>query len=420
MAFTTRSFSGSTFFPDVRAVMTDRALFCGKDGDFRYIVMDAVFYRFEVFMRPATQMFVAAAENAQLLRSSVLRVISNASFVHDYGTAQVPLTGPEPQSYEGEVIIGHATSAGTPASLPDHRYIGQLDGATAAAIAMDRGDPSGVTVPGTFVQAIGGLLPIIKKGVPFGPKEVFDASGTIREVAGSNAIREWQHRLDGCGKSIVGVHRETDIVFVLMQRDGYTGGKSITDVIALLTTMGVDDAVMGDGSDSVTLVVDGVAELTPKFYKDKTLTTGFAFARWHVRMRSSSRFVRDAATTDPRFPDGFRLDMPNGFLLAEPAGRVVLNLTTLGVSVDKSVAQVLSELGVTVSLELSATTPQLTVTNTFTGPGGITASLRLEPDVEGSAFDGVMVGTVRGTVTFPTAQGQVVFRAILPMELQAI
>lgn len=415
MTFTSLPFSGKTFFADVRANMTDRALFCGTDAEFTYIVVDATFYRFEVFMRPATQMFVASAVAAETARPA-LRVVASASFVHDYGLAQLPGTGPVAPSFEGEVIGGNQLSLGQPASKPEHRYIGRLAGATAAALLMERGDPSTVATPGLLQEAIGSLLPIIKKGVMFGPKAVYNQDGTLL-IARTN-MQDWMGRLDGCGKVIVGVHRATDTAFVLVQRDGYTGGESLIQTIIRLFKMGVDDAVMGDGSDSVTLVADATAVLTPNFYKDKSLTTGFAFARSNLASLPGSRLVRDAATTDPRFPAGFQLDVTRAVLSAETGGKALLSLSGLNLSGGGSLSQALSQLQAPLPIALQATTPQLTVANPFSS-GGITASLALEPDIAGGKFDGVMVGTIRGTITFPTQQGSVVFRASLPMWFEA-
>lgn len=404
MPFVPRPFTGATFFADVRPLMTDRALFAGTDADLRYIVMDTAFYKFETFLRPLGKTFVAAASELQALAQSV-RVVANASFVHNYDYARLP--GPDPApSWEGEVIQGHTLIAGVPASRPDHRYIGQWDGQTEVAFQFDRGDPSGVTDPTTFNNAIGGLMPIIKRGVPFGRKEKRDGDGNLL-VAPSNAIAEWTSKHDGTGKMIVGIHRGEQILFVLAQANGWslTGGIAILDMIGRLASMGVDDAVMGDGSDSVTLLLDGAAELTPIYYKNKSLTTGFAFRQQQLDIEpNGARLLIDPATTDPLITMGYRSQ--RGFAMPD-VGRLKFVVSSLGVQVGSQLLATL--LGLTMPLELVALTSKLTTPATYRDQAGaVEASLSLK----GSRAS---AGTVSGKITFTTTRGKAVFQVNWPV-----
>jgi hypothetical protein len=414
MAFVTEPFSGATFFTDIRTKMTDRGLFAGKDGPLRYVVMDASFYRFQTWLRPATKKFTVGATNAQAGDPN-LRVISSGSFAHDYD-----YNNPAPQNWEGEVIDAHAVQAGTPASLPDHRYIGQWDGQGEVAVDMDRGDPSSVASP-DFDDAIGGLLPIIKKGIKFaGARQEHSVTGEL-QVAGSNAIAGWEKEGRYVGKMIAGVHRQASVFFILAQEhlspfNPAGAGLSITDVIGRLHGMGVDDAVMGDGSDSVTLVVDGAIELDPRFYKDNSNTTGFSFRLKKFTLptgvASGSKLIRYPGTTDPAFPDGTGLrDQQGGISL--DGGDIVLGLNSLGYVIGGLAGAALqTALGVTtMPLELRATGKSMLATaQTFSGTN-VTASLR-------HVGDKTSAGQIRGTMTFTTPNGTVVFDVTWPVEAE--
>jgi hypothetical protein len=414
MAFVTEPFSGATFFTDIRTKMTDRGFFAGKDGALRYVVIDASFYRFQTWLRPATKKFTVGATDAQTADPN-LRVISSASFAHDYD-----YNNPNAQTWEGEVIDAHVVQPGTPASLPKHRYIGQWDGQGEVALDMDKGDPSSVTNP-DFDDAIGGLYPIIKKGIKFaGAMQEHSVTGEL-QVAGSNAIAGWEKERPYMGKMIAGVHRQASVFFILAQEhlspfNPAGAGLSITDVIGRLHGMGVDDAVMGDGSDSVTLVVDGAIELDPRFYKDNSITTGFSFLlkkfTLPTAVLSGSKLIRYPGTTDPAFPDGTGLRDQQGEVTLTGAD-IVLSLTNLGYVIGGlSGAALRTALGVTaIPLELKATGKSLLATaQTFTGPN-VTASLR-------HVGHKTTAGEIRGSMTFTTPNGTVVFDVTWPVEAE--
>jgi len=415
MAFVTHSFTGTTFFTDIRAMMTDKGFFAGKDGALRYVVMDASFYRFQSWLRPATKTFTGGATVDEAADKN-LRVISNASFVDD--PPGYDYSNPAAQTWEGEVMDAHVVSAGTPASMPEHRYVGQWDGQGEMALAMDRGDPSSVTSPSDFDDAIGGLLPIIKKGIKFaGKMQEHSVTGEL-QVAGSNAIAGWEKKGKFVGKVIAGVHRQGNIFFIFAQEHLFWAnpagaGMSITDVIDRLHDMGVDDAVMGDGSDSVALVVDGAVELDPRWYKNNTITAGFSFRLkgfdLPTTMLSGAKLVRYPGTTDPAFPDGTALRDQQGGIRLDGAD-IVLRLTSLGFTAAFTTSAALeAALGVTtMPLELRATgTSMLVAAQSFSAPN-VTASLR-------HVADKTTPGHIVGNMTFTTPNGTVVFDVNWPL-----
>src|SRR5215203_6870786 len=183
MTLTARPFSGSTFFSDVRAAMnTNRGMFAGSDGAFRYVCLDASFYRLEILRRPGDRRFT---ETATTLPPDV-RVVANGQLFRPYCWIPRPCADP---IWEGEIIVAHTTHPGDPRSQAAHRHVGQWDGRGAMAFTMNtRGDPSTVTSPGTYNHALGSLIPLVQNRVPFGPTEVRDPTGKVTQLASPGGV----------------------------------------------------------------------------------------------------------------------------------------------------------------------------------------------------------------------------------------
>jgi hypothetical protein len=83
----------------------------------------------------------------------------------------------------------------------------------------------------------------------------------------AQAATDWQDR--------AGVVPEIDAVFVAVQANGETGMR-IDGLAQLLASSGIQDAVLADGSDSATLVVDGSVEVAPGYWLKNPRHSGWS------------------------------------------------------------------------------------------------------------------------------------------------
>jgi hypothetical protein len=404
MALTARAFSGATFFTDVRAEMDKGyAMFGGLDGGLRYVCMDAAFYRLGVLRRSSTQSFTDAAAALP----AAARVVANGQL---FGTSKLDycFRGPCSVKWQGEIIQGHVVSAGDPASRPDHRHVGQFDGRAQAAFAIAKGDPSSVTSPGTYRNALGTLLPLVSARIPFGAVEIRDPAGNITQFASPGGIGSWVSRPAGTGKIVYGVHRGSNVVFVLAQQNGAAGGLDITALIARLVSMGVDDAAMGDGSDSSTLVVDHTIEVMPGERKNDSIPCGPTFTLQTLRPTAAGILRNSATTTHPMFQKTFSLSGVTARLEASILGGVELHIDALGTSTQLLAAE-LAALEAILPITLNGTSSKVTVKQPFVSPqGSQAADIMLAPTATSD-------GRLTGTLLLDYAAGLVLFEVDWPM-----
>ncbi len=390
MAFTPRAFVGSSFFHDIRAQMDSvAALFAGSDGAFRYVCMDASFYQFEAFGRTESSTFVADA----LAKTSDVRVVTNAQV---FGTSKLqyvpcePLAGGGPCwiPWQGEIVVSHTVYPGDPPSRPAYRHFGQCDGRTEDAFKTGRGDPSTVGSPTVFNDAVGTLLPLIE----------------LRAMAASGLLGDWLQRPPDDGKMIWGIHREANIVFVLAQAHRTGTGSDIKSIQYLLHGMGVDEAVLLDGSSSTTLVHDGLVELTPRAYKNNSIPCGGLFRLTELTLAPGSTLSNTALTTDPNFQSSLTVTGVSGVLRAATPGSE-LQLTSLGGNA--TWPELATALGVPMPLTLHSSTSSPRDGLALVGSNSV-AGIRLEGDA-------VLPGSLRGTFSVTTSRGDVVMDANWPL-----
>src|SRR5262249_13200088 len=146
------------------------------------------------------------------------------------------------------------------------RNMGQWSGCSQIALGVAKGDPSTVT-PG-YLNAMGRLLPLVE----------------ARRGASAGPLGDYWTNDASVGKAVYGVCRKEQVVFMLVQKHGGSGGVTVPDLITRLVEMGVDDAVMGDGSDSATLIVDGAVEVDPGRIKNNSIPVGPAFQLHALRL----------------------------------------------------------------------------------------------------------------------------------------
>lgn len=324
-------FRGPTFFVDARVLMNqDRGMFGGEDGDLLYVVMDATFYRMEIFVRPGFQTFTDGALVVQAAEPAI-RALCNGQNKGGGWTSYEAIPDPA-QDFEGQIIVAHFSRRARPKRFPAYPHIGQWDGRSEVAFSVARGEPGDV-MP-RYNHAMGYLYPVIEDRVRAGVSDIRDSSGNFLTRT-STVIRDWiQNYPPETGKVIVGIHRSTQSLFILVQRHkGPNGGKAMADIIALLGDMGVDDALMGDGSSSVALIVDHAVEEGPlgpkRLHKNCGITTGLMFRLQSLSLAQGAQMAVRPPSTDPRFPPTTALAPIEGRVTLV-AGGCQVELTSLG------------------------------------------------------------------------------------------
>ena len=396
MTLTERAFEGKDFFRTIRAEMDkNRGMFAGQNGALRYVCLDANFYRFEVLIRPDNKTFTDAAREAVEADPSI-RAIANGQYMHSYN---YPGTGLGRVDWQGEVISGgKKPREGDPPSKFLYRHFGQWNGCSLLSFAINISDPSYVTP--TYNTALGTLLPLVEKGV----------RGTPGQLG-----NYWSFAADK-GKPVYGLSQSAEVVFLLVQEDG-EDGLTVPDLIDRLISMGVDNAVIADGSDSVTLVVDSKVEVEPGWIKNRSIPVGPMF-RLHSFDLTGKRSMSNFASDDPEFQESLVVEETEGNIHLTTTG-MNLKITSLGTPTGvMSDTELIDRLGVTLPVTLKAPTSLLTATSP--GPyvrfsGGTNplfpnplAFLTLKPEADSD-------GKIIGAITFTTSRGIVEFKVDWPV-----
>jgi len=351
---------------------SNRGFFGGVDGTFKYVCVDASFYRLMILMRPTGLTFTDAA----MAMGPQVRAVGNGQMFN----GPYCWTSPCAVTWQGRIISGGTTTPGGTAAA-GFRHFGQWTGASELSFALTSGDPT--TITPHYFSAIGRLLPLVTRGVgsPAGPL------GTFYSEPAST------------GKIVYGIARAEQVLFMLVQEDG-GAGLDVPALITRLTSMHVDDALMGDGSTSVALVVDGAVEVSPAFYKNNSIPVGPMFRIHSLQLAGVRSMTNTPATTDPQLQMGMNLADTAATLRLTSSG-MQLTIASLGTPTGITLATLISRLGVTLDLNLTSTTSLITSAATFTGPNA-TAILTLIPT---NTFD----GHITGTLTFTTSRGIVQF-----------
>ncbi|WP_284750666.1 phosphodiester glycosidase family protein [Amycolatopsis sp. RTGN1] len=390
MAMTALPFSGPTFFRDIRArLQADRGMFVGSDGAYRYVCVDPGFYRLGVFVRPTSSTFTASAKTATA--GTPVRAVANGQVFDDY-----QFTSPGPVAWQGEVISGGAVlpGGGAAGSAPMHRYAAQWPGISVPALAFGTGSPSTVVPP--LRSAFGRLVPLIEAG----------ARATAAQLG------SWMTKGARTGKTVYGLCAAEAVLFVLVQEHGTflapTGAETVTDLMTRLFGMGVDQAMLADGSDSVALLVDGTTLVTPAGYKDNSIPVGPSLELHGLQLTATSSLVL-TGSTDPQFAGSLQLAGVRAALrLTAPGAGLVLE--DLGTPSSGTADQVRNGLGLTLPMSMAAADAPPRPSEPFLFIGGnVQARLLLSPE---QTTDGRITGSMQVT----TPRGQVDFDVLWDLE----
>jgi Phosphodiester glycosidase len=411
--FVEKSLGGAGFFEAVRATMatTGDWLFAGTDTFYslKYVVMDALFYGMETILRPdgsanadynpshlSAQTFTGSA--AKLTNSSLtvprFRVVVNGNF---YDNTAYNVTPGANHWWQGELYKGGKPIQAPPKSanaapLCDCSFIGR-NGQRTGCYRCENFKPSlfnSQHPSSKLTYALGGLLRLIQN----------------KKQAPSLDTTEWFVK----GKTIVGLHKTTETVFVVVQEDANLLGTELAKIVARLTDAGVNDAVKCDSGSSATLIVDGAIVIKCVERKDNSTPNGlaFKFANLTLGGPNSDLSVNGGPQSIPNF-DGS---------IAATAGKLTLTINSFGSTQLKTPGAVASSLSLPANagfpLKLEAVAPKID----FVSATGVTfkstafgtplttvqcvAKLKQQPDVDAitGAVSVIQSGTPVGSGNF--------------------
>ena len=194
-----------------------------------------------------------------------------------------PITGPaktseyESQGYtiQNKKIIEGRSSEGT-------FYFG-INGDN--QVSFRAGDP-----PTDSKLAIGGGIPIIINGLPYGEKNEYKkgspnnlpSTGSVDEkdkkylTTKSSKGYKPQNVIDK-GKSILAYNSRTNSILLIVQENG-VNGMTLDQIKSDLIKRGYNNAISFDGSSSATLIKDDKIIVDPAFYKDNSIPSGIQFS----------------------------------------------------------------------------------------------------------------------------------------------
>jgi RHS repeat-associated protein len=236
-----------------------------------------------VLARSSSQTFTEAALAAD--RSGTQDVTINMNLFgggYNFFGPGDPSTHPA----EGQVVSGGSPVGGTSSSATFYVAYNQGtgDASTDGTWSFGQGDP-----PAGSTVAFGGGKPLIVNGLPYGTHNTYEAGApaglpnvgdpgaanqqylTQRSNAGFTAL---QAEGAGIGIPIVGYDADQDVLFLVVQPSGNSGGLDITQLRDLLIRRGADSALAFDGSNSATLVQDSRVVVAPALHKNNSIPFG--------------------------------------------------------------------------------------------------------------------------------------------------
>lgn len=412
MTLPAHTFSGASFFSSVRSAMdANRGLFAGSDGGLQFVILDAALYRPEIFRRPNTQSFTDAASSL----GSDVRVVVNGQI---FGRSKTDycFLGPCAVQWQGEIIEAGTVLTGNPATLPNHRFFGRENAIPIWRNHVAQGDPSSFGGP-KLHYALGALIPLIEKKIRFGSGNI-GAPPTVTQLHSTGAA-QWISFPRGVGKTVLGIHRASGCLFALCQEHDAAPGIGVGPLISLLMTMGVDDAVLCDGSDSATLLVDGIVHAQPASYKNNSIPNGVLFRLKEIPFQPNGTLEVITGSTDTLFLNEFTIGSIllgiSGIIRARTAGGLELELSSFGTGGSLSSGDIANLMGFGGSLPITLTagSTDLTAGVTFAQSGGVgvpAVSFALRVSHTPGQFD-----RLAGMLTVQNSRGSVLAAATIPI-----
>ena len=237
----------------------------------------------DALSRSSSQTFTEAALTTDSASTTDITINANL-----YGGGNCFTGACDPTSHPaiGQVIERGAQIGGN--SSPD-RFFAAYDEGTGnsnleSTWTFGQGNP-----PSGADAAFGGAAPLIINGLPYDTSNAYSPSApaglpTVGDPGAANrqyltqrsnaTFTSLQNEGVGVGIPVVAYDRDEDVLIILVQDEGNSGGLDLRGIRDLLIRRGADDAVAFDGSTSASLVVDQTIVVSPSFYKNNTIPFG--------------------------------------------------------------------------------------------------------------------------------------------------
>lgn len=404
-----RPLRGFDFFQSIRAVMdSNRGFFAGQDQDVTYACADASFHRFRLHARPRS----LTLPDAVLALPASARAVSNAAFFSESnpwgigrsGSADYCETLPCDSELCGDAIVGGVALSGWTIPWKTTSF-GQMAGVGQAAFAISPGDATAHATPGPYLDGLSGMVSLLS-----GKAAVYVPSADLAQ--------------QGIGRVFFGIHRASNTVFIAAinhVRPIFRVTSTVTSALEFAQRMeaaGVDELVMGDGSDSVKMWVhNGTShKLVAQSFnplKDNTNPVAAYFSLGDFLFGPGAlATVNAAGTTAGGWASGAAVTGISGSLRLV-AGGAELRLDSLGNTTGGVTIAVGSALGVTLPVSLRADTSNLTVQSAFREP--VSGRMPLVSAVLTWPADPLSRGALVGDLLIETANGAVSMAVHLPL-----
>jgi len=249
----------------------------GRDGDFRFMVLDAT--RFDMTVVECHEFGLGSTVEKMPRKPDA---VINGQFLS--GAVGIDTEGQVVR--EGELINADSQ---TTRYYVSHRW----NAATIAGFRVGRGDP-GTAEPDSRA-AFGGLGPVLLGGAPVTPltawaQSIYDRGADV-------------------GRGVIAVERNLGLILLLVQENfSFTSGTNAMPMAALrqrLQDMGFEDAVFNDGSDSESLYAFNGWLLKPAFVKDLAMDFAIGFVDRRANRRFKLLAIDGTKTADGKtFKDG--------------------------------------------------------------------------------------------------------------------
>jgi hypothetical protein len=262
-----------------------------NDGDLQYVAMLGP--EMEIIRRTATELFSDTVRRDVASRNYRVAINGNQWDATLDGISDA-MWGTDPVEASQTTPIGHLVTRGAIAagSAEPNRFYVSYNGPAPIPMRFTTTYSAGQGNPPLEVSGMGGLGPLILNGlqygtgnrygpgVPAGAPAVGDPGPEHRPFLiqrNNYTYVDMAARGPEVGKVALAIHRESDMVLVLVQPDMAPTGMTLDQLRDKLAGVGTDDAVFLDGSDSAMLVVNGIFHVSQAETKNELTTSGLGF-----------------------------------------------------------------------------------------------------------------------------------------------
>lgn len=290
---TPKPITGSSFWSDMRrdAAAAPNSIAHFNDGDLQYVAGFGL--EMGLVRRTAEEFFADTVRREIGSRSYKIVINGNQWDATNSGITDA-LFGNDPVPAGETTPLGHLVSGGVRVggNPEPNRFFISFNGPAQVPNSFISSYSIGQGNPPLQVAGMGGLGPIIIDRLPFGQGNLYRAGVPAGAPAmgepgpefrpfltqrNNNTYIAMAARGAAVGKVALAFNRANDVMIALVQPDQAATGITMDRLRNKLVSVGTDDAVFLDGSDSALLVIDGTFHISQNEEKDELTTAGLGF-----------------------------------------------------------------------------------------------------------------------------------------------